>query len=236
LSNGDKFRVSGVLATGTRVLFQNIVPFGLLSIIFTAPVHLVEFFAGGDIYSGWRIAAFFVAAMVSGAFVSGALAYGTISQLAGRQTSFGHLVAAGIIVIIPLSGVVIVVAVTTSVGTMLFIIPGMIAATLLWVAIPAAVAERRAFSSLGRSLELTKGHRWRVFIIVVILGFLSLLGEWVAFRVMTETSNNVGALVIASAISGLLSAFTAVVSTVGYCKLRASNEGADARTIAAIFD
>ena len=66
-------------------------------------------------------------------------------------------------------------------------IPGLIIYTVLWLVVPVAVVERPGIvASLRRSSMLTKGYRWQIFGMVLILGvadgggFSRLLGSQTA--------------------------------------------------------
>jgi hypothetical protein len=54
-------------------------------------------------------------------------------------------------------------------GFALFFVPGLLLLTLLWVAILAAVMERRLMSAFARSWAVTRGARWKVFGLIVVL-------------------------------------------------------------------
>jgi len=48
--------------------------------------------------------------------------------------------------------------------------PGLIVFTMWFVATPACVVERLGpFRSMGRSRQLTKGHRWKIFGTIVLI-------------------------------------------------------------------
>ncbi|GEM_PF-786891 len=79
----------------------------------------------------------------------------------------------------------IVTSVLIVIGFALLIIPGIILGLMWFVAVPVLVAEDKGvFASMSRSSELTKGNRWRLiwlfiiiyvllFIIIIIVGLLS---------------------------------------------------------------
>jgi len=57
-----------------------------------------------------------------------------------------------------------------AVGFALLLIPGMVLSTMWALTIPVAVLEDRGLrESLARSSQLTKGHRWRIFLIYVLI-------------------------------------------------------------------
>jgi hypothetical protein len=122
------------------------------------------------------------------------------------------------------------------VGFLLLVIPGLIVMTMFWVAIPAAVVERPGvFASLGRSLDLTRGCRWRVFGVVVILIVISLVAQQIAGMV-AAASGAVFGIVFVAFVTAFFTALTAVAGAVSYHDLRLAKEGGDSADIAAVYD
>ena len=131
------------------------------------------------------------------------------------------------------------------IGTILLVIPGVIAYLMLWVAIPVAVIERPgAAASLRRSAQLTKGHRWQILGIVVLIQILQIVVSIVIIALvdllLLAPGNDPSASAPLAAVDWVLQAFftalAAVISAVGYHDLRVSKEGLDTQQIAAVFD
>ena len=78
-------------------------------------------------------------------------------------------------------GASVLLAIATGVGTMFFVVPGLLAATFfgfaLWVVIDRGDG---AVASLGRSLELIRGNHGRVLLLTLILSLPSLAGALLA--------------------------------------------------------
>jgi len=105
--------------------------------------------------------------------------------------------------------------------------------TLFWVFVPALIAERVGpIQSFKRSLALTKGSRWRIAGIVVLLSMTNLLAS-VVTRFLMANGAPLGGFAL-SVVAGLFFlVLGAVLSAVGYAHLRAEKEGsADPR----VFD
>jgi hypothetical protein len=80
--------------------------------------------------------------------------FAMVGPVLGRLLLAGVLAAAGI-----------------GIGFLLLIVPGLVLLTLWSLVIPVIVLERAGvLESFGRSRELVRGHAWRVFAIVVLLG------------------------------------------------------------------
>jgi uncharacterized membrane protein len=136
--------------------------------------------------------------------------------------------------------------------TVLAILAGMIPAATLYltwfVAIPACVIERLGpIRSLGRSRALTKGHRWKIFgltllILIPALIVAALVGvALVAFRATGPLAFNAA---IASVLGWIISltfnamwiAFYTTLAVVTYHDLRVAREGVGTDQIVAVFE
>lgn len=124
----------------------------------------------------------------------------------------------------------------TSLGFVLLIVPGLLLSTIWFVALPACIVERLGPStSLRRSLQLTNGHRWKVFGLVLLLLIpvvgSSLVGSWL--RAATSTFIAVVGELLCTAIA---TAIAAAVVVVTYYDLRAVGEGPEIERLAVVFD
>lgn len=245
-----KFRVGSALARSFKILFRNIVPFGLLAIIFNIPTQLIsmrvndphEF--GGEYY--WLfVAGLVLSALVLGYLLSATLVYGTVLELRGGRAGVFQCISRGLGSLLPVIGVGILVSLIIGLGSMLLLIPGVIALLMLCVAIPVAVVERPGvMASLSRSRALTKGYRWPLFGLILILGILSaiisaIVGGAVGLGGFFATGEVLApfvSLVINVIIQAFSGALLAVASAVVYHDLRIAKEGVSAEQIAAVFD
>lgn len=101
---------------------------------------------------------------------AGALVRATVAASEGRQARLGECAAIGARSALPLLLLFILLLVGVWVGTVLFIVPGIILFTMWSVAVPALVEERIGIlAAFGRSRYLTKGARWRVFGVNLVL-------------------------------------------------------------------
>jgi glycerophosphoryl diester phosphodiesterase family protein len=133
------------------------------------------------------------------------------------------------------------------VGFMLFLIPGVILVTGLILAVPALVIEPglSASAALSRSWELTRGSRWRMLGLLVVLLILlyvpiAAIGGLVALFVPGAgsifSSPGVAVGVATVALSGIVQIFIYplfyCVLTVAYYDLRVRKEGFDLEVLA----
>ncbi len=253
----QEFRVGRVLSRSFSTLFRNIVPFGLLALVISAPPYVynivfvnVDSFDLANIEPASPIANIIVtiSQFLLAYLLTAALVYGTIQDLRGRDVNVGDCIGRGISMILPVLGVAIVSFLLLMLGFAALIIPGFIVMTMLWVAVPAAVIERNGLSALPRSAALTKGYRWRIFGLLISLFFILFLlalpvgaiSGVLVYTMMTGGGSLGAALVLSMALNWLVASFTgaffAVVYAVSYHDLRVAKEGADTDQIASVFD
>jgi hypothetical protein len=105
--------------------------------------------------------------------------------------------------------------------------------TTWFVAAAACIADRRGpFSALRRSAQLTKGHRWRIMgltlLLFIVLVIIRLLLSPPGGTIVTFLSH--------LTLSAVWGAFYAIVIAVCYHDLRVAKEGVDIEQIASVFD
>lgn len=208
----------------------------------------------------------FIANFMLGNLVSAALVYGTIQNLKGENAGFGECFTKGIALILPVLGVAFVYLLVLVLVILAAAVPGalviglLVAATgasaiyflgilviltpvayvvvMFYVTLPVAVIERAGIGSLKRSAALTKGNRWRLFaLLILFFAIAAAMGISLSLLGLTDGSANfAGQMAWQWVLSGLLSAFSAVMAAVIYHDLRVAREGVDTNQIAAVFD
>ena len=241
-----QFNVGRVFAKSFEIFGRNFITFTLLSFLFTLPTLAVEFWLNpamtGDIAqageggaSGYELLSNLVSLICSG-LVSGALVYGTFQDLRGQKASFGECLSRALSVVAWVALGAIIYGLITGLGLILLVIPGLMIMVIYWVYAPAIVVEKLSpLKALSRSAELTKGRRWHVFGLVLAIVAASII--FGAVGGMVFLAGGVITMVIALfVIMGLISAYSAVATTVAYYYLRADKEGVDIEDIAKLFD
>lgn len=237
-----QFGVGVVLSQAMSVFGANLVPFCLLAFILMAPSFLyMMFFFGSDTdplagFSFGNMLATIIQ-MVMSQLIAAAITHGSFQYLRGRKVGLGEALSRGLALILPMLGVAILSGLAIGIGTILLVVPGIIVAVMLWVAIPAAVVERPGvIASLQRSAELTKGYRWPVFGILVII-VVVVLAVMLVLQFILLRSAAPGLFVFVSwIVESVFSAFSATAAAVGYYFLRVAKEGVDIDQIARVFD
>ncbi|WP_231462873.1 hypothetical protein [Sphingomonas sp. URHD0057] len=194
---------------------------------------------------------FFAAVMLStlisliiATLVQAALTRATVAANEGRRATFGESLSSALGVVAPLIGLSILFSLGVGLGFVLLLVPGFILLTMWAVAVPALVIERTGvFAAFGRSAELTKGARWKIFGLFLVLGvaywLLSIVFGLVGlatYNPATATSGISVANVIGSVVLGTV--FNTLWGTLQpslYVELRQWKEGSSVDNLEAVF-
>jgi hypothetical protein len=121
-------------------------------------------------------------------------------------------------------------------GLLFLVVPGLFLSTIWLVGLPACLAERLGpWTSLRRSRELTKGHRWKVFALTLLL-FIGSLGSMFVVPWLFAAAGLIAGSAVKLMWNGLWVAFSAVLLVVTYHDLRVAKEGTDIERLAVVFD
>ena len=160
----------------------------------------------------------------------------------GRREAIGDLIGPAIASALPLFGMTLLFYLAISIGFTLLIVPGVILATVWAVAGPALVFERAGvFGGFARSAALTKGARWRVLgLIVVVFAIyfvaLFVLGALVGAAALgTGTSTGLVDPILSAVLQTVFTALWAAIQASLYIELRDWKEGPQGARLADIF-
>jgi hypothetical protein len=196
--------------------------------------------------------------------VQAALVRATIEDLNGKRPAVGDCMQIALRSFLPTLGIGILVMLTLVVavfvmaflgwlipivglliGLGLALIPAFIWLLSVSVSVPIAVQERLGvFGSISRSRALTKGSRWSIFWLLLIVGVAAILLQIVfsvMFGVVIATTGSIsGAGVVVGAIgsslvSTIFSTVLSVTIAVTYVELRQVKEGTSVDELAEIF-
>ena len=108
--------------------------------------------------------------------------------------------------------------------------------TMWFVAIPACVVEQLGpLGSLRRSAALTKGHRWKVFGMLAVLGIASIISGVGLDALDAAVGTTIGRLANLIWNAGF-EVFCVILIVVTYYDLRVAKEGFDTDRTAAVFE
>lgn len=259
-----KLDIGRVIQGTFGVLGRNLATFSVLGLVLSGiPTGIVTYFQAGftrnqlggtgnpfDFSPGYLTAMSLggLAAIITSAILQGALIYATVQDLNGQRPSVADCLANGLRNFLPLLAVTILFVLAAGFGMVLLIVPGVMIACAWCVAVPALVADRTGvFGAFSRAADLTRGNRWRIFGLGVLI-WVVLLVVSAVFAVLTGVavfSGDPGATleralspvalglgVIRETISAVIGA-TAVA--VLYVELRHARDGAGPQWLAEIF-
>lgn len=237
------FRIGRVFDRTFSVYARNFFKFFLISLIASTPGLLALASEGVTDDSAFTIRNLVLLMLeifltVAFALLSEAvLAYGAFQDMRGRPVNLVESLNIGLSRFLPIVGLSILAALGVTIGLILLIIPGLIMIAVWFVAVPVCVVEHLSpWQSLKRSAQLTKGHRWTIFIVIIQF----YVGLFLLSYVITHVLSGLGGDIIATfgdlIWSSIWGAFVSIFVVVTYYELRAAKEGVDIEQIAAVFD
>jgi hypothetical protein len=195
---------------------------------------------------------------ILGIVLTAGLAYGVVQDLRGRPTTFLATVGQGLRRVLPATGAgaiagaiayapAVVAALLANAASepaaglvLLASLVTIVIQTALWVTVPAAVLERvGVVGALGRSLRLTRGNRWRIFGVMLVLGmlFLAAILLTTGLRTGDETDEELRRdALVGLAVTVVLAPLFSAATVVGYHDLRGAKEGVDVEDLAKVFE
>jgi hypothetical protein len=163
--------------------------------------------------------------------------HGAFQDMRGRRVDMMLSVRVGLRRFFPVVGVAVAVAVLGFLGLIAFIVPGVMALTRWFVAVPACVVEELGVSgSMRRSEQLTKGYRWNICGLMGLLYVADSIVDSQINLVLSFVAGGTAALAAHVIWSGIWGAFYAIFAVVTYHDLRVAREGVDTQQIAAVFE
>jgi hypothetical protein len=235
------FQVGRVLNRTSKVLSRNFLPFFVVTAIAYLPTALI---GKGNVDAAnisWVDAVLpavgFLLLMVLSVLAQAVVLYGAFQDMRGRPVSLAESVQVGLRRFLPVVGMAVVMMVLFVIGFVSLIVPGLILMTMWFVGTPVCVVEQRGpLASLGRSQQLTKGHRWKVFGLLLVMFIVSATVSPVIDTSLAEIGGAALAFVVGLIWNGVWGAFYAIAVVVTYHDLRVAKEGIDIEQIAAVFD
>lgn len=158
-----------------------------------------------------------LASFVLTQLAQGGLVRATIAQSDHRAVGFAACVATGARFALPLLALGLVMGVALLFGFALFVIPGILLYLAWAVAAPALVIDRTGvFGAFGRSAFLTRGARWNVFgigLVLIGLYWVLLAGVGIVTVAVTGLPAAMRGLDEFATLSAVLGAITTTIST-----------------------
>jgi len=250
---GD-FRLGNVLSRTWSVYSRNFLTFMLIIGIANLPSLLIPQPAVGTPANpmanlGLTFFALLFLTIVLSTLGQAMVLYGAFQAMRGRPINLADCVRVGLGRFFPIIGLTVCIVVGLSFGFILLVFPALMLSMMWFVATPVCVVERLGpLRSLGRSRELTKGHRWRIFGLVLLILIPAFIVGAIVSVVTLVTLGPSGFLTLDVALASPLAklialvwkatwgAFFATAITVTYHDLRVAKEGLTTEQIAAVFE
>jgi len=235
-AEGD-FRVGRVLSRTAEVLSRNFLTFFIVTTVAALPsVLLNQAVERESMNPAFIVLAAFLTVALS-MLSTAVVVYGAFQAMRGRPVNLGESLRIGLGRVIPILGVIICASIGVGLASLLLVIPGLILLTMWFVATPVCVVEQLGpMSSLGRSSALTKGHRWKIFGMVLLVILAATIVTAIIGAVLAITGSTILIALARLIWSGVWGAFYAIFVVVTYHDLRVAKEGVDVHQIAAVFD
>ena len=230
----ETFSIGSAISRSVAVWGRNLPFFFAVSLVAYLPMLLLS--PGVPTSgTGWilYLTGFVLSIMLS--YVStGLVTYSVLEQLRGRAPSPAASVSYGLSRAGPLLIAAIFTGILITGAMFLLVIPGIILAVRWSLIAPVVIAEK-GVDPRARSAELTAGHRWALFALLLLLGIGGgILGGVIRIFVGQPTTF-LAQLLGQTLPQGFVLSFTAVVYGVIYYQLRSEKEGVDIEQLTSVF-
>ena len=152
MRNVVEFSLGNVLATGARLYLRNLAVFLPASLVAFAPAFAFVAVELDDVavfefsWGSWGLDNREIASLLGGVWLQTGLAVGVMNRLEGGYFDPGETVAESVRSLLRFAHVGLALGALVVVGLSALVVPGLVLATMLWVAVPLAVVERRGLS------------------------------------------------------------------------------------------
>jgi Membrane domain of glycerophosphoryl diester phosphodiesterase len=234
-----EFRIGDVLSKTATLLSRNFLVFFVVALVAALPrllwvgaeAQTAANFPWGRFLGG--IGLF----LILNTLAQAVILYGAFQAMRGRPVNLGECLKVGLSRFFPIVGLIICAYLAIWIGLMLLIVPGIILGVMWYVSTPVCVVEQKGpLASLGRSSELTKGHRWKIFGMVLLLIIVAGIVGAIIGALLGLTGSTVLIALGTLVWNGVWGAFYAIFGVVTYHDLRVAKEGVDVHEIASVFD
>ncbi|MEM9780975.1 MAG: hypothetical protein AAF899_00725 [Pseudomonadota bacterium] len=156
----------------------------------------------------------------------------------GKQPNFGAAVRSAVPHLAPIFVLSIAFYLAIVVGLIALVVPALWIMAALGVYAPAIVVENAGFRGLGRSFELTKGYRWPIVGVALVLGIIYLIALSVVGGLFVALASTLGiiAMLLLTIIIAVPQALLSVAPVLIYARLREIKDGLGVEDVASVFE
>jgi hypothetical protein len=172
---------------------------------------------------------------VGQSILGGAFAFGVFQSLRGGRAGVGECLSRAFGRVVPIFGVSLVYGVAVGLGSLLLLVPGIMIACAWYLSVPITTVERLGVgASLRRSGELTRGYRWSIFGMFLLVTLLGVVITLVLAGVLTALGPII-ALLGMGIVAVFVALYAGTLSAVCYHDLRLVKEGASTEELLRVF-
>ncbi|UVK53422.1 glycerophosphoryl diester phosphodiesterase membrane domain-containing protein [Mesorhizobium sp. AR02] len=248
LERVDRFRIGRVLNDSLAVIRRNpVLCLGLGLVLYAVPRFAFSFWyveatfssgsAGFALLSQHRILViagvlFYIGVIV---ILQTALIRAAIVDMQGEGPSMGDCLGVALAMFFPVLLASCAVTLAIMLGLVLLIVPGILLLLRWAITIPVLIQEKRnILDSMARSRDLTKGNRWALLGLWLILIVGGTLVGFAAPRLVVSLNFTFG-LIVEALVKAAVTVFSSVATAISYIELRQVKEGTSVEQLAEIF-
>jgi hypothetical protein len=235
-----EFRIGSVISRSWSVLSRNfLIFFVVMAVAYLPTLLLTKAITDVEKGTGDVVATFFgVFLMLILSVVSQAvIVYAAFQDMRGQPVRLGESIGIALERFVPIIILAIVSAILMGLGMAALIVPGVILFTMWFVATPVCVVEKLGpLASLKRSAQLTKGHRWKILGLMLLMVLISIVVAGLTTVFIAVTAGPLVTAIAELLWNAVWYAFYAISVVVAYHDLRVVKEGIGIDQIAAVFD
>jgi hypothetical protein len=237
------FRIGPVITRTARILSQHFLIFFLIGVVANLPSVLLG--QGGELAASPTATTQGTILLIVGGLLSFVLSmisqavmvHAAFQAMRMRPVSLGESLKVGLARVVPVFLVAILMGLLGGLAFLALIVPGFIVMTMWFVSTPACVVERTGpWTSMKRSAALTKGHRWKVFGLLLLLVLLSAIVAGLLQVVLMQVGSTILVILGTLLWGALWTAYYSIAVVMTYHDLRVAKEGIDIEQIASVFD
>lgn len=162
-----------------------------------------------------------------------------LDTLAGRPVDIAVTLRMALRRMLPGLALIVLAGIGTMVGFMLLVVPALILLLTWFVVLPVLAGEGRGiFECFSRSAELMRGMRWRLLLLLVVVGVLWLIVS-AAVQTVALAVGGIGNLWLQAGVRAVFATLTGMVPATGaaavYHEARIAKEGTGSHDLQAVF-
>jgi len=246
--------VGGIVSDSFSILFRNFILVMILALVPT----LLGIVIGG-LLGGWNYAVGDYAAEIGNGINYAAIALNFIIQMVvygiatallvqlaydsklNRGITPQKYIGPAFAAAIPIAVLGLVIGILAGIGFMALIIPGLWIYAVFSMTSPSIVIEKVGYRGMGRSKNLTKGYRWPILGVIIIISICAaLVGGAVGFALVALMGGGSISIPLNIAVNSIAGAFGTglggIAIALTYARLREIKEGVSVDEIASVFD